>query len=61
MKNIELRTLRQSMSEVLLQWAEEFFDPTGENLNKRINRREIFNLFLEYAAECRVMASPAQI
>lgn len=49
MKNIELRTLRQSMSEVLLQWAEEYFDPTGENLNKRINRREIFNLFLEYA------------
>lgn len=49
MKNIELRTLRQSMSETLLQWAEEYFDPTGEHINSRISRKELFNSFREYA------------
>lgn len=49
MRNIELRTLRQSMSEVLLQWAEEYFDPTGPNINTRIKRLDMFKNFLEYA------------
>lgn len=49
MKNIELRTLRQSMSEVLLQWAEEYFDPTGPNINNRVYRLDMFKNFLEYA------------
>ncbi len=49
MKNIEKRTLRQYMSEVLLQWAEEYFDPSGDHLNQRIVRREMFISFLEYA------------
>lgn len=49
MKNIELRTLRQSMSEVLLQWAEEYFDPTGNHLNQRLVRKTLFSAFLEYA------------
>lgn len=49
MKNIELRTLRQSMSEVLLQWAEEYFDPTGDHLNQRHARKELFAAFIEYA------------
>lgn len=49
MRNIELRTLRQSMSEVLLQWAEEYFDPTGTHLNERISRKELWASFLEAA------------
>ena len=49
MKNIEQRTLRQSMSEVLLQWAEEYFEPTGDHLNQRLIRKELFASFLEYA------------
>jgi hypothetical protein len=49
MKNIELRTLRQQMSEVLYQWAEEFFDPSGTKLNERLKRSELLTSFLEYA------------
>jgi hypothetical protein len=49
MAAIEQRTLRQNMSEVLLQWADEFFDPSGDNLNSRINRQELFQKFIEYA------------
>lgn len=49
MKNIELRTLRQEMSEVLFQWAEEYFDPSGEHLNTRIKRSDLVASFFEYA------------
>lgn len=49
MRNIELRTLRQSMSEVLLQWAEEYFDPTGSHLNQRIPRKDLWTAFIEAA------------
>ena len=37
------------MSETLLQWAEEYFDPTGSHLNSRISRKELFDSFKEYA------------
>lgn len=49
MKNIELRTLRQEMSEVLYQWAEEYFDPSGAHLNERIRRSDLVSSFFEYA------------
>lgn len=49
MRNIELRTLRQEMSEVLFQWAEEYFDPSGTHLNERIKRSELVSSFFEYA------------
>lgn len=49
MRNIELRTLRQSMSEVLLQWAEEYFDATGVNINKRLPRRDLWATFIDFA------------
>ena len=49
MRNIELRTLRQEMSEILYQWAEEYFDPTGTHLNDRIKRQDLINAFYEYA------------
>ncbi|MBD5258439.1 MAG: DUF3854 domain-containing protein [Barnesiella sp.] len=49
MKNIELRTLRQEMSEVLYQWAEEYFDPSGTHLNERIKRADLVAAFFDYA------------
>lgn len=49
MRNIELRTLRQAMGETFLSWAEEYYDPTGDNLNERMVRKEIWTSFLEYA------------
>ena len=49
MKNIELRTLRQSMSEILLQWADEYFDPSGTNINSRISKKLMFDNFVTYA------------
>lgn len=49
MKNIELRTLRQEMSEVLYQWAEEYYDNSGTHLNERIKRSDLVASFFEYA------------
>lgn len=49
MKQIELRTLRQEMSEVFLQWAEEYYDPSENHLNEREMRNVVFSAFLEFA------------
>ena len=49
MRNIELRTLRQEMSEVFFQWAEEHFDPSGCFLNERLKRFDLVASFYEYA------------
>ncbi len=49
MRNIELRTLRQEMSESLYQWAEEYFDPSGDKLNARLRRSDVLQSFFEYA------------
>lgn len=61
MKNIEKRTLRQFMSETLLQWAEEYFDPSGPNLNRRLARnKELWPAFCDFAgnpAQCGVTRS----
>jgi len=49
MENIRLRSLRQEMSEMLYQWAEEYYDPSGPNLNERRSRKDLYNAFVEYA------------
>lgn len=49
MRNIELRTLRQEMSESLFQWAEEYYDPSGDKLNARLPRSQVIQSFFEYA------------
>lgn len=49
MEQIELRSLRQQMSETFLQWAEEYYDPSGSHLNERELRSEVFRSFLEFA------------
>lgn len=51
MENIMLRTLRQEIGEVMLQWGEEFYDPSGVNLNERKSRKEIYEAFTVYAKD----------
>ena len=53
MSQIEKRSLRQFMSEVFFQWAEEYYDPTGEHLNHREFRNDILRAFLTYAGDAR--------
>lgn len=47
MADIEQRTLKQRMGEVFFQWAEVYFDPSGEHLNRRIKRRDMYIAFHE--------------
>lgn len=49
MKQIQLRSLRQEMSEPFYQWADEYYDPSGPHLNEREPRQELFKTFIEYA------------
>lgn len=49
MKQIELRSLRQEMSEPFYQWADEYYDPSGTHLNEREKRQDLFNAFIEFA------------
>lgn len=51
MENIRLRSLRQEMSEMLFQWAEEYYDPSGQNLNERRTRKDLYVAFVEYAGQ----------
>lgn len=53
MRQIEKRSLRQFMSEVFFQWAEEYYDPTCEHLNAREVRNDILKNFLTYAGDAR--------
>lgn len=53
MSQIAKRSLRQFMSEVFYQWAEEYYDPTGEHLNAREFRNDILKDFLSYAGDAR--------
>lgn len=49
MANIQLRTLRQGMSETFLQWAEEYFDPEGSHLNERTPKNDVIKSFFDFA------------
>lgn len=49
MQQIELRSLRQEMSETFFQWAEEYYDPSGPHLNVREIRNDVLKEFVEYA------------
>lgn len=51
MGNIMLRTLRQEMSEVLFQWAEEYYDPSGQHLNATEKKSDILAAFFECAGK----------
>jgi hypothetical protein len=37
------------MSETLLQWAEGYFDPSGDHLNERLGRNDIWDDFYSFA------------
>lgn len=51
MGNIVLRTLRQEMSEVLYQWADEYYDPTGTHLNASERKSDVLAAFYESAGK----------
>ncbi len=58
MENIQLRTLRQQMGEVLLQWGEAYFDQTGEALNRRLKRSDMYeNFCTEYPGQRSYISS----
>lgn len=59
MENISARIMRQKMGEAFLQWAESFFDPSGNNINSRIIRKEMFNKFIEEYPGQQKFTSPA--
>lgn len=47
MNDINARQLRQRMGEAFLMWAESAFDKSGSYLNRRVNRKEMYDNFLE--------------
>lgn len=51
--SLELRTLRQFMGENFLDWAEEYFDPSGPNLNFRRDRKDLWAALVEYGGDPR--------
>ena len=59
MHDIMLRTLRQQMSESIYQWAEVYFDPSGNILNSKIARGEMFSDFKSHFPDQRSGISQA--
>ena len=51
-ERIEVRRLRQEMTEEFLSWAEEYFSDESHR-NTRLQRRELYDAFLAYAPEQR--------
>lgn len=51
MGNIMLRTLRQEMSEVLFQWAEEYYDTSGSHLNATEKKADVLAAFFDCAGK----------
>jgi len=47
LENVNLRKLRQQMGEDFIQWADEYFMPSGDNINKRLARKSIHDAFLD--------------
>lgn len=56
-ERIEIRKLRQEMTEEFLSWAEEYFsDPAKRNV--QLVRKELYDAFLTYVPEQRKYCSP---
>ena len=45
MRDIKLRTLKQQMGEAFFQWAEMYFDASGNVLNNRLERKTMFDAY----------------
>lgn len=58
MHDLKARQLRQNIGEAFLQWAEPYFDPENTNLNSRINRKDMFNSFLDECPGQKSFVSP---
>lgn len=48
-ENIELRTIRQEMSEMFFQWAEEYFSEDSMHFDVALNKKDVVNSFREFA------------
>lgn len=48
-ENIELRTLRQEMSEMFFQWAEEYFSVDSMHFDVQLNKKDVITSFREFA------------
>lgn len=59
MEQLELRALRQLMGESFLQWADEYFDPQGMNINRRIERKEMMNAYCSEYPSKNTFMTPA--
>jgi len=59
MVDLKARQLRQKIGEAFLQWAESYFDPSGNNINNRIDRKNMYKAFLEDFPGQHKFVSPA--
>ena len=58
MQDLEARQFRQKMGEAFLQWAEAAFDPSGNYLNVRTNRKTLYDNFCqEYPGQRQFVSS----
>jgi len=55
---LEQRRLRQAMGEDFLTWAEEYFSESGPNINRRKERKEIYESFLSDYPHLRKYVTP---
>ena len=55
---LEQRRLRQSMGEDFLTWAEEYFSESGPNINRRMERKEVYESFLSDYPHLRKYVTP---
>lgn len=47
MEQLERRSMRQTMGEAFLQWADAFFDPSNTYLNYKVSRKELSDKYHE--------------
>lgn len=50
---LEDRRLAQQIGEDFMGWADEYFDPDGGHINKRLLRQDMYRAFTEYVQEVR--------
>lgn len=53
MRDIRFRSLRQQMGEAFFQWAEVYFDESGDNLNARQERKAMYDAYHAYFPDAK--------
>lgn len=57
-ERLERRKLRQSMGEVFVSWADEYFTDNKDHLNARIPRKELYDAFCNYDPGVKKFTTP---